>query len=67
MFDTQRTASLVSRISTYASVSRGKYADRATERMAKGAHLGVLVGFAVVTPNFNPIEQNAQTMRTMCE
>ncbi|KAI9158282.1 hypothetical protein HJFPF1_06274 [Paramyrothecium foliicola] len=39
--------------------------DSVFERAAKGAHLGVMVGFAVVAPNFNPSNQDARTMRTM--
>jgi hypothetical protein len=37
------------------------------ERCARAVHLGVMVGFAVVAPNFNPSDQIMQTMRTMCE
>ncbi|KAF4470953.1 bacterial low temperature requirement a [Fusarium albosuccineum] len=37
----------------------------AKERAARGVHLGVMVGFAVVAPKFTPDEQNVKTMRTM--
>ena len=37
------------------------------ERCARGVHLGVMVGFAVVAPHFNPNDQNEQTMQTMCK
>lgn len=37
-----------------------------TERAARGVHLGVMVGFAVVAPKFTPHDQNMKTMRTMC-
>lgn len=36
------------------------------ERAARGVHLGVMVGFAVVAPKFTPHDQNMKTMRTMC-
>ncbi|KAF7559903.1 hypothetical protein G7046_g4234 [Stylonectria norvegica] len=39
--------------------------DSMFERAARGVHLGVMVGFAVVAPHFKPSDQNAQTMRTM--
>ncbi|KAF4456111.1 bacterial low temperature requirement a [Fusarium albosuccineum] len=39
--------------------------DSIFERAARGVQLGVLVGFAVVAPNFKPDDQNIQTMRTM--
>lgn len=37
------------------------------ERTARALQLGVLVGFAVVAPTFDPSEQKAQTMKTMCK
>lgn len=37
------------------------------ERAARGVHLGVMVGFAVVAPNFDPNDQNIKTMKTMCK
>ncbi|KAF9772040.1 hypothetical protein IL306_010303 [Fusarium sp. DS 682] len=39
--------------------------DSLFERAARGVHLGVMVGFAVVAPKFTPNEQNMKTMRTM--
>ncbi|KAJ3518317.1 hypothetical protein NM208_g14559 [Fusarium decemcellulare] len=39
--------------------------DSLFERAARGVHLGVMVGFAVVAPKFTPDEQNVKTMRTM--
>lgn len=36
------------------------------ERTARALQLGVLVGFAVVAPTFDPSDQKAQTMKTMC-
>ncbi|KAH7329660.1 hypothetical protein B0I35DRAFT_474234 [Stachybotrys elegans] len=39
--------------------------DSIFERVARAAQLGVMVGFAVVAPNFNPSQQIEQTMRTM--
>ncbi|KAF4335948.1 bacterial low temperature requirement a [Fusarium beomiforme] len=39
--------------------------DSLFERAARGVHLGVMVGFAVVAPKFTPSEQNMKTMRTM--
>lgn len=37
------------------------------ERILRAGHLGVMIGFAVVAPNFDPNHQNKQTFRTMCE
>lgn len=37
------------------------------ERAARGVHLGVMVGFAVVAPKFTPHDQDMKTMRTMCK
>ena len=37
------------------------------ERVARGIHLGVMVGFAVVAPKFKPEDQDMRTMRTFCE
>ena len=37
------------------------------ERVARGIHLGVMVGFAVVAPKFKPEAQDMRTMRTFCE
>ncbi|KAK7427441.1 hypothetical protein QQZ08_006047 [Neonectria magnoliae] len=39
--------------------------DSIFERLARAVHLGVMIGFAVVAPNFKPAEQNLQTMRVM--
>ncbi|KAF4478513.1 bacterial low temperature requirement a [Fusarium agapanthi] len=39
--------------------------DSLFERAARGIHLGVMVGFAVVAPRFTPHDQNMKTMRTM--
>ncbi|KAK2675654.1 Low temperature requirement A [Fusarium oxysporum f. sp. vasinfectum] len=39
--------------------------DSLFERAARGVHLGVMVGFAVVAPKFTPHDQNMKTMRTM--
>ncbi|KAM0563345.1 hypothetical protein ACHAPJ_001063 [Fusarium lateritium] len=39
--------------------------DSLFERAARGVHLGVLVGFAVVAPKFKPHDQDMKTMRTM--
>ncbi|KAH6895770.1 hypothetical protein B0T10DRAFT_398044 [Thelonectria olida] len=39
--------------------------DSIFERIARAVHLGVMIGFAVVSPNFKPAEQKLQTMRTM--
>ncbi|EEU40210.1 uncharacterized protein NECHADRAFT_33885 [Fusarium vanettenii 77-13-4] len=39
--------------------------DSLFERAARGVHLGVMVGFAVVAPKFTPDDQNVKTMRTM--
>ncbi|KAH7160951.1 hypothetical protein EDB81DRAFT_332783 [Dactylonectria macrodidyma] len=39
--------------------------DSIFERIARAVHLGVMIGFAVVAPNFKPADQNLQTMRTM--
>lgn len=41
--------------------------DMDAERVARAIHLGVLVGFAVVAPDFDPSDQKKQTMRTMCK
>ena len=40
--------------------------DCVFERVARGIHLGVMVGFAVVAPSFDPSDQDKNTMRTMC-
>jgi hypothetical protein len=37
-----------------------------TERTARAVHLGVMVGFAVVAPNFKPEEQDQGNLQTMC-
>ena len=42
-------------------------ADSVLERAAKAVHLGVMVGLAVVGPNFNPAQQNKQVFQTMCK
>ncbi|KAF4970779.1 hypothetical protein FSARC_2249 [Fusarium sarcochroum] len=39
--------------------------DSLFERAARAVHLGVLVGFAVVAPKFQPHDQDMKTMRTM--
>ncbi|KAJ2978707.1 hypothetical protein NQ176_g3667 [Zarea fungicola] len=39
--------------------------DSIFERMARAIQLGVLVGFAVVAPNFDPEDQSRSTMMTM--
>ncbi|OAQ68898.1 low temperature requirement A [Pochonia chlamydosporia 170] len=39
--------------------------DSIFERTARALQLGVLVGFAVVAPTFDPSNQKSQTMRTM--
>ncbi|KFH43697.1 hypothetical protein ACRE_055110 [Hapsidospora chrysogenum ATCC 11550] len=39
--------------------------DSFFERACRGVHLGVMVGFAVVAPHFDPTDQVPQTMRTM--
>ncbi|KAF5673805.1 bacterial low temperature requirement a [Fusarium heterosporum] len=39
--------------------------DSLFERAARGVHLGVMVGFAVVAPKFTPHDQDMRTMRTM--
>ncbi|KAM0344253.1 hypothetical protein ACHAPU_007779 [Fusarium lateritium] len=39
--------------------------DSLFERAARGVHLGVMVGFAVVAPKFTPDDQDMRTMRTM--
>lgn len=44
--------------------------DSVLERAAKAVHLGVMVGLAVVGPNFDPaqqIEQTKQVFQTMCQ
>ncbi|KAI1069888.1 hypothetical protein LB507_008169 [Fusarium sp. FIESC RH6] len=38
--------------------------DSIFERVARGIHLGVMVGFAVVAPKFKPEAQDMRTMRT---
>ncbi|KAM0581175.1 hypothetical protein ACHAQF_008989 [Verticillium nonalfalfae] len=38
--------------------------DSVFERCARAVHLGVLVGFAVVSPNFDPSEQDPQVFKT---
>ncbi|KAG8669817.1 hypothetical protein FPOAC1_009216 [Fusarium poae] len=38
--------------------------DSIFERVARGIHLGVMVGFAVVAPKFKPEDQDMKTMRT---
>ncbi|KAM0328230.1 hypothetical protein ACHAQA_005639 [Verticillium albo-atrum] len=38
--------------------------DSIFERCARAVHLGVLVGFAVVSPNFDPSEQDPQVFKT---
>ncbi|OAQ98466.1 hypothetical protein LLEC1_02952 [Akanthomyces lecanii] len=39
--------------------------DSVFERVARAVQLGVLVGFTVVAPNFNPEDQDQTTMMTM--
>ncbi|CZT12132.1 hypothetical protein WAI453_003030 [Rhynchosporium graminicola] len=40
-------------------------AESIVDRAAKAAHLGVMVGLAVVGPNFNPTDYEQDVMRTM--
>ncbi|PMD60148.1 uncharacterized protein K444DRAFT_589316 [Hyaloscypha bicolor E] len=40
-------------------------ADSVLERAAKGVHLGVMVGLAIVAPNFQPEDQQKQVFQTM--
>lgn len=42
-------------------------ADSVFERTAKAVHLGVMVGLAVVGPNFDPAQQKKQVFQTMCK
>lgn len=42
-------------------------ADSVVDRVTKAVHLGVMVGFAVVGPNFNPTDYDKDVLRTMCE
>jgi hypothetical protein len=42
-------------------------ADSVLERAAKGVHLGVMVGLAIVAPNFQPDDQQKQVFQTMCK
>lgn len=42
-------------------------ANSVVDRVAKAVHLGVMVGFAVVGPNFNPTDYDKGVLRTMCE
>jgi hypothetical protein len=42
-------------------------ADSVLERAAKGVHLGVMVGLAIVAPNFQPEDQQKQVFQTMCK
>ncbi|KAM0742729.1 hypothetical protein ACQRIT_002906 [Beauveria bassiana] len=39
--------------------------DSIFERIARGVQLGVLVGFTVIAPNYDPQDQNESTMMTM--
>jgi hypothetical protein len=41
--------------------------DSVLERAAKAVHLGVMVGLAVVGPNFDPAQQKKQAFQTMCK
>lgn len=38
-----------------------------TERITRAAHLGVMMGMAVVAPNFDPTEQVKSIFRVMCK
>ncbi len=40
-------------------------ADSVVDRVAKAVHLGVMVGFAYVGPNFNPTDYERNVLRTM--
>ncbi len=46
-------------------------ADSILERIAKAAHLGVMVGFSIVGPNYKPSVDGSGgevgVFRTMCE
>lgn len=44
-------------------------ADSVLERAAKAVHLGVMIGFAIVGPNFVPADtgEEVNVFRTMCE
>ena len=42
-------------------------ADSVLERAAKAVHLGVMVGLAIVGPNFDPADQEKQVFQTMCK
>lgn len=35
-------------------------------RLTRAIQLGVLVGFVVVAPNYDPSDQHMETMRAMC-
>lgn len=41
--------------------------DSVFERVARACHQGVMIGFAVVAPNFKPAEQNKKTFQAMCK
>lgn len=51
----------------FQTLIRGDKLIATKERACRAVHLGVMVGFAVVAPHFNPTDQVPQTMRTMCE
>ncbi|TQW00849.1 Low temperature requirement A [Cordyceps javanica] len=40
--------------------------DSIFERVARAVQLGVLIGFTIVAPNFNPEDQDQSTMMTLC-
>lgn len=41
--------------------------DSVFERCARGVHLGVLVGFVVVSPNFNTEDQDPDVFKVFSE
>jgi low temperature requirement protein LtrA len=42
-------------------------ADSVLDRATKAVHLGVMVGLAVVGPNFDPEDQDKPVFQTMCK
>jgi low temperature requirement protein LtrA len=41
--------------------------DSLLERIARACHLGIMVGLAIVGPNFDTLEENPSAFRAMCE
>lgn len=41
--------------------------DSIFERVARTAHLGVIVGFAVVAPNYDPDNQSKGVFQALCK